>query len=186
MEYEMFSIGCEVKIALALSEEAGVVAAYDQHTKMLTLKQQPNNQKDSYNNIMNINMRYAKELVVLKEADPNKTKSTIDKKILPKISSLNSKFSEMDKERQNLHELVYREISPDGRKLFISLAKILPQTRWGDNQEIIVMEEVCVKHPYREATVLKKNPAGTKTIEMVERAIQKCYMDEPLETSNTD
>jgi len=178
----MFTVGCEVKIALPTSEEAGVVAAYDQHTQMLTLKQQPNNQKDNYNNLMNINMRFAKDLVILKDADPNKPRSTIDKKILPKISSLNNKISEIDKERQSLHDLVHRGISPDGRKLFILLAKIL-HTRWGDNQEIIVFEEVCVRPPYREATMLKKNPAGTKTLEMVEKVIQKCYSDENLETS---
>jgi len=175
---EMFQIGAEVKIETPVSQETGVVAAFDQHTSMLTLKQPPCNKKDNHNNMMNINMKYATDVKIMKEADPNKTKSTIDKKLLPNISTLNNKFSESEKERMKLHDSVIRDISPEGRKLFLCFSKILENTKWGDNQEIIVMDEVVVKPPYREATVIEKATTATKSLDLIDKIIKKFFSEQ--------
>jgi len=158
------------------SVERGIIIGCDLELSLIVLKQPARNAKDTHHNIVNINLAYVVNISKVEDKDACETSSVIDKKIAPKPQTLNKKLRHAERERKLLHDCITRGISADGRKIYRMILNIFPECHIGDKSEIIVMNDVVVKPPYREALPLRKETAN-KTLQMVNNTINKAYKE---------
>lgn len=168
--------GSLVDVETVSNVERGIVIGCDHELSLIVLKQPARNCKDTHHNIVNINLAYVLNISKVDEKDSCETSSVIDKKITPKPQALNKKLKLAERERKLLHDCITRGISADGRKIYRMILNIFPECHIGEKSEIIVMNDVVVKPPYREAIPLRKETAN-KTLQMVNNTINKAYKE---------
>jgi len=177
---DLFSEGALIKVTTVTDTFTGTVMVFDGANEMLFLKQRASNGKESDSDIVCINLKWAKDICVEKDAEQNMKGSASLKTITPKISVMAENYRKIIEHRKLLKEFVQRGISLEGRMIFIRLKNLSLEPCWNADNDMIVMKEVSLSPPYRTPVYIR-GEGSHSLMAMVQKAADKVFNPDQLE-----
>ncbi|XP_071102779.1 protein LSM12-like [Haliotis cracherodii] len=173
MAAEYFSIGSSVAITTCHNiEYRGEVLAFDWTSKVLAIKSDPTNGARGQSDVKLINLALVSDVKVLKEAeDPPQALTNLN---LPRIKS--RLRDSLDEKRRQVN-YVGVGVPPEGQKIFFAITKTISDVRW-DGSNIIVMDEVVIKPPYRYEDCSARKSESSQALQHVRKIVSKFLQEE--------
>ncbi|CAH0390670.1 unnamed protein product [Bemisia tabaci] len=168
---ECFSVGSTVSCVTCYKKEIeGEVLAFDFQSKMLVLKCPASNGRPSSNNIYIVNLSFVSDVQVKKEVSPK-----VEPPQSLNLNRINTRVRNQLEEKQRLITALKGGVSAEGRKLFLSISKTIPQITW-QGPNIVVLNQVTITPPYKPENVSGKDGKAhqhiRKLVEKYEKEMQ--------------
>jgi len=170
---EFFSIGSLISCKTCTNKDVeGEVLAWDQSSKILIIKTESQN-RSNLSNIQIINLDFVSEVKVKKE-----TLTSVPQPPSLNVQRLKDRAEDQIRRKNRLVAALKAGVSPEGQRLFTAIKKTIEEVSWR-NEDIIVMDKVCVTKPYTADCVrpLHEKVQEKKAIEHVRKIIEKHLQD---------
>jgi len=171
---QMFTEGALIKVTMVTRTFVGTVMVYDTLHNMLYLKQAASSGRESDSDIVSLNLSFAKGVSIERDPDQSLKGSASQRPLVPKTANMKENFRKMVEHRKLLHDFVERDISLEGRMIFLRLKNLSLEPCWTPDNQIIVLNEVSLSPPYRHPVYL--NGEGNNSLmAMVQKAADKVF-----------
>lgn len=174
---EYFTVGSIVTCKSCYNQKfEGEVVAFDPHSKMLILRSTPTNGKPNVNDIHMVNLAYASEVEMKKEA----TSSPPPLQPL-NVQRLTTRSKHQLEEKMRLLNAMAAGVSPEGQQLFLAITKTIDEVTW-NGPNIVVMNQVTISPPYKPENC-KGNNDSQQAITHVRKIVEKHIKDQQVVAS---
>uniref|UniRef100_A0A8D8W1P6 Protein LSM12 homolog n=1 Tax=Cacopsylla melanoneura TaxID=428564 RepID=A0A8D8W1P6_9HEMI len=179
---DCFTIGSIVSCQTCHSEIIeGEVVAFEPHTKTLILKCPASDGKPNLNDVHIINLSFVSDVQVKKEV------TTLNESSPPSLNlaRIQTRLKNSIEEKKRLVSALAAGVSLEGRQLFITITKTMPEVSW-EGKNIVIMNEVTITPPYKPENV--KGQSDSKAYIHVRKMVEKHLKDiqsSALSTNNS-
>lgn len=164
-------IGSTVKCVTCLGNNVqGKVIAYDQQTKMLSLRSNSSNRPGLYDYSM-VNVAWCSNLQVIEE--PNEIPEQIVNLNIQKLER--RKRLNIENKLKEINSLG-NDVTPLAQNLYFTIYKTLNDVEW-DGKNIVVMETVVINPPYDVVSCHGRNGENLPAVEHVKKIVKKFHED---------
>jgi len=168
---DCFGIGSIVACKTCYNKEIeGEVLAFDPQTKMLILKSPASNGRPNLNNVHIINLSLVSDVQVKKEVN-----TTPEPPQSLNLQRLNTRVRNQIEEKRRLVSALAAGVSPDGQKLFLTIAKTIQEVTW-QGSNIVVLNSVTITPPYKLDNVQGK--VDSKAYTHIKKVVEKHINDQ--------
>lgn len=168
---DCFSLGSTVWCRTCYHQEIeGEVLAFDPQTKILILKCQSSSAINSFNDVHFINLSMVSELQVKKEVNsPPEVPPSLN------LHRLNTRIRNQVDEKRRLLTSMSANVTPEGQRLFIAIAKTIKEVRW-INSDIVVWDQAVVISPPYQLEDIRGN-TGSREYTYIRKVVEKHMKD---------
>ncbi|KAF2880553.1 hypothetical protein ILUMI_25624 [Ignelater luminosus] len=174
---DCFSLGSTVWCRTCYNQEIeGEVLAFDPQTKILILKCPPSSGILTLHDVHFINLSLVSELQVKKEVSsvPEVPQSL-------NLQRLNTRIRNQVDEKRRLLTAMSANVSPEGQRLFIAIAKTIKEVRWRNSDIVVWDHQVIISPPYQLDDI--KGNINSKEYGYIRKVVEKHMKDTALNNS---
>jgi len=172
---EFFSIGSLISCKTCTNKEVeGEVLAWDPTKKVLIIKSESMT-RSNHSDIQIVNLDFVSEVKVKKDNSSSGQQSPCSLN----VQRLKDRAEEQIRLKNQLVSALKAGVSPEGQRLFTAIKKTIEEVSWR-NEDIIVMDKVCVTKPYTPDCVKPLNEKvkeEKKAIDHVRKIVEKHIQD---------
>ncbi|KAI4454726.1 lsm12 [Holotrichia oblita] len=153
---DYFSLGSIVWCKTCYSKEIeGEVMAFDPQSKMLILKCPAVSGLRQAHDVHLVNLTLVSELIVKKEVT---TVPEIPQSL--NLQRLNTRIRNQIDDKKRTLQAMSANVSPEGQKLFIAIAKTIKEVRWSSSDIIVWDNKVIISPPYKVENIKGNSGSG--------------------------
>ncbi|CAH1279324.1 unnamed protein product [Diabrotica balteata] len=175
---DFFSLGSIVWCRTCYNKEIeGEVLAFDPQTKILILKCIPTSGDPKLNDIHFVNLSLVSKLEVKKEVTngPEIPQSL-------NLQRLNTRVRNQVDEKRRIFQAISANVSSEGQRLFIAIAKTISEVRWNDSEIVVFNRDVIISPPYQLENI--RGNTNSKEYTYIRKVVEKHMNDLALNSQS--